>query len=691
MKMTFNDNQLLETLKTRFGFPQFRPGQLEAITSLFNEGSLLCIHPTGFGKSLLYQLPASLLPGMTLVISPLLALMRDQEKQLKTRFGIAAAAINSDQTEDENAVIRLKILKGEIRILFVAPEQLDHVDRFKFLLGLSVDLLVVDEAHCISAWGHDFRPSYRQIIRFVHAMQKKNGNLMILGLTATADSRTEQDIRVQLTSPERSVKVLRESMDRPNISLSVMSVASAAEKLLVCEQLLNQLEGCGLIYCATRENCEIVADYLRMRGIKAEAYHAGFSSEQKLKMQASLLADEYKVVASTNALGMGIDKPNLRFIIHYDIPGSITAYYQEVGRSGRDGLPSRGILLFDPADKKIQRHFIESAQPSQEDFTKVLDAVEQALEMPNLTAIKRTTGLHPTKTLVVLTELVEQDLLTKSSIRGLQVYAKTRKEGVPDLSRYTTQYSVKMRELDRMMHYAEQRGECRMKLLRQALGDEKSQNCGRCDVCCPKTAPSFDFNRMNEVSTWLTQQGVEIAPSKTLEISSGRSLLDGRLRTQLFVHFMRNRAIEEAKIPEELETVIRKHLDKLRAQNLIAGVIAIPSRTWKRREAFLNLISEHLNVPGFSDLLQWKEMPLSRQGELLNNDQRLHNVQYKMTLSSHPRISKGTLILFDDYIGSGHTLKEAARVLRKEWRVENPLIPFTVAFVKWRLGNRGMI
>lgn len=686
--------QLLEILQQRFGFKAFRPGQLEAITQLLTHGSALCLHPTGFGKSLLYQLPATVLEGMTLVISPLLALMRDQEKQLNKRFGIAAAAINSDQTEEDNAVVRQAVEQGGVKILFVAPEQLDHVDRFQYLLSLPIDLVVVDEAHCISMWGHDFRPSYRQIVRFVQALQKKNAGIRLLGLTATADSRTEQDIKQQLSTPDRAVTVFRESMDRPNIGLSVLHVRSPAQKLLACEQLVHQLNGCGLIYCATRENAEMVAKYLKSAGINAAAYHAGFAPEEKRQLQQEFLEDKFKVLAATNALGMGIDKSNLRFIIHFDVPGSITAYYQEVGRCGRDGLPATGVLLYDPADRKIQQHFIDSAQPKPEDFTAVLAAVASAPEQANLTMIKRLTGLHPTRVTVVVAELMEQGFLNKYSSGGVQLYATVDVAKQPDLSRYATQYAVKTRELDRMLRYAEQKSECRMAILRQALGDEKTAKCERCCACQPSVLTYVqDEARTARVTSWLDQQGVEIASAKTNRLSEGIAVLDAKLRSPLFIGFMKNRATSSAEnlgVPDELLELLKNQLSIVASKQPVAAIIPIPTRTWGARDAVALLLGKHLGIPVLLDLLCWENHPSSRQGELLNNDQRHFNVHQKMT-AARPQISNGAVILFDDYTGSGNTLKEATRALRYSAKLTNEIIPFTIAAVKWRLGASGMI
>ncbi len=440
-------------LKEKFGMEDFRPGQQEAMQALLDKSRLLCIQPTGYGKSLLYQLPSCLLGGITLVISPLLALMRDQIDQLTNRFDIAAASFNSDQTDEENALAKSQVLEGKIQILFTSPEQLDHIDRFDFLLKLPITLLVIDEAHCISTWGHDFRPSYRQIMQFSQALQKLRPELKILGLTATADERVEKDIAKQLST----ASVWREKMDRPNIHLSVMAVKGIGAKLALCESLLSKLEGHGLIYCATRENAELVSEYLQKQGLSIVAYHAGLESEEKRTIQTGFTQNTYRVIAATTALGMGIDKKDLRFIIHFDMPGSITAYYQEVGRAGRDGLKADGILLYDPADRKVQDYFIDSALPKEEDFQAVLNAVTSSETPPNLTLIKRMTGLHPTRVTIVVAELLEQQFLIKESLKGVQVYKILPQNSPLDLSRYSTQHLVKTQELDKIIAYAEEK------------------------------------------------------------------------------------------------------------------------------------------------------------------------------------------------------------------------------------------
>jgi ATP-dependent DNA helicase RecQ len=690
-----SNSALSNILRNRFGYESFRAGQLEAISDLLNCGRLLCIQPTGHGKSLLYQLPTLVLPGLTLVISPLLALMRDQLLHLNMRFHIPAASINSDQTVAENAEAINAAREGFIRILFISPEQLHDLTQFQFLSNLPISLLVIDEAHCISTWGHDFRPSYRQILYFIKVLEMKVPDIKILGLTATANEKTERDIKQQLCSSECRVQVHRSNMDRPNILLSVIPASGVAQKLNLLLELLSQLQGCGLIYCATRENTELVAEFLVSRNINAVAYHAGFTSEIKRRIQEDFLKDKFSVVAATNALGMGIDKADLRFIIHYDMPGSITSYYQEVGRCGRDSLPAHGILLFNSEDQKIQQYFIESAQPNAADFQLILDVVKSSEALLSLNEIKRLTGLNPTRVSVVVVELLEQNYLIKLKENKKQVYQVVIKNELPDLSRYRDQYQVKTEELAAMLQYSEGEGDCLMQKLRQHLGDLHAQMCGRCSVCSgEKYHLKNDSSQILAISQWLSSKIVNIESSEINTISAGTAILNGALRSSMFVQFMRERAqitSEKLGISQELFDLIESQLEILASQHSLSCIIPIPSRTWGARDKIVSMLAKEIGVPVYLDILMWREYPSARQGELLNNDQRRFNVSQKMTVSFTKTISRGAIILLDDYIGSGATMKEAARALRKDGNFKASIIPLVIAAVKWRLGRRGMI
>ena len=469
-----------------------------------------------------------------------------------------------------------------------------------------------------------------------------------------------------------------------------------AHKLANLEQLIVKLPGDGLIYCATRENTELVAEYCQKQNIKAIAYHAGLESDKKIKLQNEFILGKYKVIAATNALGMGIDKSNLRFIIHFDVPGSITAYYQEVGRCGRDGLPANGILLYDACDKTIQQHFINSAQPTTSDFMQIFTIISNAQEPPNLATIKRLSGLHPTRVMVVTAELLEQGFIRKTKLNNLQVYLKTQKELQPDLTRYTNQYQVKTNELDMMLHYGEQKNTCRMQVLRTTLGDELAQPCGRCDICTGQ--PSVVKESTEQIATinsWLTQQIVPIKAVRTNDIAEGVAILNGKLRSQLFAEFMkqrvRNDSIQSLGLSEELLRLMKKHLKILASRYNFKAIIPIPSRTWVYSKHVATAIAKELNVPVLLDFLFWQKLPANRQGELLNNDQRHFNVDKKMFFDCDKSIPKGAILLLDDYIGSGATISEAARVLRKNANFRYEIIPFTIASVKWRLGQSGMV
>jgi len=695
--MSITDD-LDDVLKRCFGFPEFRPGQREAIETLLETGRLISIQPTGQGKSLLYQLPATLFERITLVISPLLALMRDQIRQLDERFGISAGSINTDQCDDENERVRRDAVAGRLRILFVAPEKLNNLETYGFLLTLPVDLLVVDEAHCISTWGHDFRPAYRLIVKAIHEFEVPRPSLRVLGLTATANQRTEGDIIEQFRSADGCVPtVQRAPMDRPNIALRVLPVSGRDDKLAVLAGLLDGLDGCGILYCATREDTEIVAGYLSNSGHDVVPYHAGLDPDVKRELQLAFTTGKQRVIAATNALGMGIDKPDLRFVIHFGVPGSITSYYQEVGRAGRDGRPALGILLFDEHDRKVQEYFIQSAQPDRNDFEKVLEATEEDDQggFPTFVAVAVRCGIHRTKINVVLAELVEQGFVEKRLEGQRQVYLRTVQPGVPDLWRYERQLEVRTDELQRMLDYGRCRVACLMEALRVNLGDKEASSCGRCSLCAPQghQTPVSTEEQREAAWRWDVRRNLPIPASKRPLMAEGTTLLDNEARSSAFVDFMRHHPnSEREQIGDELLAVLQDRVDSLAAIHDFAVVVALPSRTWAQRIAVGEWIAKRLGVPFLADMVVWSDLPAKRQGELLNNDQRRENVKGKMAVSSGA-LPDGDLLLLDDYHGTVATLREAGRALRKDggFAQEHDIIPVTIARVRWRLGARGMI
>ena len=681
-----------QALRERFGFDSFRPGQREAIDALLRQRRLLCIQPTGHGKSLLYQLPATVLPGMTVVISPLLALMRDQVGQLVERFDIAAASINSDQTEEENAEVISAAGEGRLRILFVAPEKLDNLVQFRFLLSLPVSLLVIDEAHCISTWGHDFRPAYRRILDAVVHFSERRPELRVLALTATAGDRTERDIAGLLGTEDAPLAIHRQGMDRPNLTLALRSVRGLPAKLEALLGVMREVQGCAVLYCATRDQTEIVAGYLAANGVPVTAYHAGLDPSRKRELQEGFTSGAVPMIAATNALGMGIDKSDIRFIAHVDVPGSITAYYQEVGRAGRDGEPATGLLLFDPGDQEVQRYFIRSAQPTAEDFEVIRGVIEGAAESPGLMAIKSRTGLHPTRVTVVIAELVEQGFVQKVLVGRRQCYVWTGREGTPDLSRYRQQLEVREGELDAMLHYGRGDPPCLMQALRIALGDESAELCGRCDRCLDGAVMPVAADPsppLISAEAWLESRSIPLAGSRYPKMEPGYALLDGPMRGRLFAEFMRGRASGKMP-PQRLVAVLRGVLDQLAEGRRFASIVTLPSRSWSCRQEVGDLIAEHLGAAHLP-LLRYTREPEARQGALYNNDQRRDNVDGCIGYDAGVDIPDGAMLLVDDYIGSRATLREAGNVLRKRLRWQGELVPLVFARVRWKLGTSGMI
>lgn len=477
---------ILATLKSCFGYDHFRPGQKEAIESLLDGHHTLVVMPTGSGKSLIFQITALHLPGMTLVISPLIALMKDQVDSLNRR-GIPATFINSSLPPGELNKRLVGLARGAYRLAFIAPERLRNLSFLNALASQKVSLVAIDEAHCISEWGHDFRPDYLNISKF----REKLKNPLTAALTATATPQVQKDI-ARLLGLQGHCQIVT-GFNRPNLSLEVRTITGDKNgHYRNLQELLSPLKkGAAIIYTGTRRDAEEAAYFVTNHlNIKTHFYHAGLSPEDRTAIQDSFMYRKTQVVAATNAFGMGIDRSDVRIIIHYSIPGSLEAYYQEAGRAGRDGLPARAVLLYSAKDRALQEWFIDSRNITLQDLRMVFTLLSPHIGRKVGVAVDELvtdSGLSDVKVRVALSELERGGMLEHAGDSGYQMLIKpiawNNEQALSTIARAQLRQNLLHQKLDSMIAYA-QASTCRRKIILNHFGDPgpaDAENC--CDNC----------------------------------------------------------------------------------------------------------------------------------------------------------------------------------------------------------------
>ncbi len=530
--MTHSDATPRDILRDTFGYDDFRPGQLEIIEHILDGDDLLGVMPTGSGKSLCYQLPACLLDGVVVVVSPLIALMQDQLETVQAA-DIPSTVINSSVSRSERRQRLSALADGDLSLVFVAPERFDN-ERFQNALdSIDVGLLAVDEAHCISHWGHDFRPDYLRL----GEVREQLDEPPVLALTATATRQVREDILEQLDIPD--AEIVLGGFERPNLYFDVFHAVSNRDKLDRTADALEERPGhSSVVYCATRKQVEEVYDHLDERDLVAGAYHGGMKSSRRAEIQSAFMAGDLPILVATNAFGMGVDKSDIRNIIHFNMPGSLEAYYQEAGRAGRDGEPARCLLMYDPSDRDIHDFFVENSYPE-------IDIIEGVWRQ----LAKRGTGRHEVGAETIADHLSRSP--GQSSVHPWAVETSLnllsdaghistgRRQGQPwvevrdrsrvrdlriDRDRLKERRDISEKHIKDVVTYAEGNG-CRQAFLLHYFGTTPSfgDHCERCDNCGAQwrqptpTVDRIDSDELSDSPRMLVQK-----------VLSGAARTDGR-------------------------------------------------------------------------------------------------------------------------------------------------------------------
>ena len=651
----------------------FRPHQLEAVRDLVaDRGRVLCVQRTGWGKSAVYFIATALLreegAGPALIVSPLLALMRNQIAAAE-RLGIRAHTVNSTNREAWDEVQGL-LARDAVDLLLISPERLNNPqfrDAMLPLFAERVGLLVVDEAHCISDWGHDFRPDYR---RLAEMLERLPGGVAVLGTTATANDRVVADVEEQLrTGGAAPLRTYRGPLGRSSLRLEVVDLPAQADRLAWLATWLPQLEGSGIVYTLTKRDAELVAGWLTAHGIAAEAYSGEVDGDTRIAVEERLLGNRLKAVVATSALGMGYDKPDLGFVVHYQAPGSVISYYQQVGRAGRGVAHADVVLLRGTEDRRIQDFFIEQAFPRREFVDRVLEALDAAgedgLSLPALTSV---VNLGRGRIEAMLKVLDVEGAVTRAGSRWVRLPGA---DWTYDADRYAAVTALRRHEQAAMAAFGAD-GRCLMRALQEELDDPEPRDCGRCAVCAgARFAGPLDPALVRAAALHLRARPLllevkKMAPSEDgamrkipddVRAEEGRALArlgDGGWDPLVQAGRRAGRFDDE---------LVGAAAEAVRAWGApVAWVTAVPSlRSGPLVPDFATRLAAALELPWAAALERTADGPPQR--EMANSAQQVANVRGSFALSGE--LPPGPCLLVDDVRFSGWTLAMLAGQLRR--------------------------
>ncbi len=652
-------------LKENFHLSHFYDTQWKVIKGLLNGERILFIARTGYGKSLCYQFPAILFDGLTIVFTPLIALMRDQVKNLK-KLGIPAASIyHTLSREEKNKIIDLAI-NNKLKLLYIAPERQENSEWIKVSKGLQISMVVIDEAHCVSTWGHDFRPAYRRIINLVNLLPD---NFPVLATTATATIRVQNDISKQVKG---NLKIIKGELKRDNFYLKVVKVNNNEEKMVWLAENIPRLKGTGLIYTGTRVESIIFYEWLKFIGIPVVFYNAGLSKEERVKIEKGLMTNKWKCCVSTNALGMGIDKPDIRFIVHTQIPQSPIHYYQEIGRAGRDNKDTQIVLLYNRNnDLELPKSFIENARPPEFKYQKVIDILKEESLRFNDILIKA--NLNQTKLRVILNDLIDQNIIIKNK----NYYEYRYNAPLLNFEVFNAIKSIKYKELEKMIEYCET-SECRMKFLCNFLNDNYSEKCNKCDN-------DLNINERVRVTEYWRQKITSFKENyyPVLEVQNKNipylkngfaSAYYGFSNVGTIIHKCKYEG--KGDFPDSLldlvEKVFRKKLIHYKFDLI---VFVPPTVSGNLVKNFAIKLGNRTGIPVTDALL--KKRDTEPQKNLESRITKKYNLKDAFFLSDENIVKEKNILLFDDVFDSGKTIEEIGKYLCKCGA--KTVVPLTIA------------